>query len=88
MNISQMRHNYAVSVGEPPPLRGPGALVGFGSSQALFGYIRATMPRPFPGTLPDDELWAIVAFLLEANGIDTGSGPVGPDQTIVVQRSD
>lgn len=35
----------------------------------LFDYIRRAMPFPAPGSLNDDEVYALTAFLLHANGI-------------------
>lgn len=39
----------------------------------LFDYIRRTMPPDAPGSLPDTEVYAVVAFLLSENRI-TGPG--------------
>jgi hypothetical protein len=55
-------------VGDPPALRGAGALVAFPNAAALSAYNRATMPRYEPGRLRDDEYLAITAFLLAVNG--------------------
>lgn len=67
MDWSRIRPNNAFSVGEGPALLGrDGAVHRFGSEAALLGYVRTTMPRPFPGTLSDEEYEAIVAFLLAA----------------------
>jgi cytochrome c len=35
----------------------------------VFDYIRRAMPSPAPGSLTDDEVYALVAFLLSANEI-------------------
>lgn len=65
MEHTMMRYNYAFSVGDPPALHGPDTLESFPNGFVLYHYIRATMPRPFPGMLSDDEYLAITAFLLE-----------------------
>ncbi len=36
----------------------------------LFDYIRRTMPPSRPGSLPDDEVYSLVAFMLLQSGID------------------
>ena len=76
MEYELMRPNFAFSVGDPPALRGEGTLAKFSSARTLHAYIQATMPRPFPGQLPGDEVWAITAFLLHANGVDIGDEPL------------
>lgn len=42
----------------------------------LFDYIRRAMPFATPGTLSDDEVYAVVAYLLYQNGIIDGSQPM------------
>lgn len=68
MDHLAMNWRNAFDVGIAPPVIGPGALTGFGSGAALFGYVRATMPRPWPGSLSDEEYLAITAFLAATNG--------------------
>lgn len=72
MNLNQMEHNFAFSVGTPPALTGEASLLNFPHGLALYHYLRATMPRPFPGALTDEEYLAITAFLLHANGVYLG----------------
>ena len=38
-------------------------------STTLFDYVRRAMPYPTPGSLSDDETYAVVAYLLNLNGI-------------------
>jgi hypothetical protein len=72
MSLNQMEHNFAFSVGTPPALAGETTLQNFPHGLALYHYLQATMPRPFPGALTDGEYLAITAFLLEANGVSLG----------------
>lgn len=64
--------NDMFSVGDPPALHPapdrPATLAGTASPEALFTYLRQTMPRYDPGRLTDDEYRALTAFLLEMNG--------------------
>ena len=46
----------------------------------LFDYIRRTMPPDKPGSLTDDKVYALVAYLLAENGI------VPPDTTVDAKR--
>jgi mono/diheme cytochrome c family protein len=58
------RQHDLFDVGDPPALRGEGTMTAFATSDAaLFGYLRATMPRYQPGRLSDAEYEALVAFL-------------------------
>lgn len=56
-----------------PAIIGPGLLDGFGSAQNLHDYLQKGMPWWNPGYLKADEYWQLIAFLLEANGIDLGA---------------
>lgn len=62
------RANDLFDVGNPPALRGPGALSAFGSDAVLLAYTRATMPRYQPGRMPDDDYHHVVAFLRWIDG--------------------
>lgn len=65
MSFDEMmrRQHDLFDVGEAPAVRGPDALTGFGSDEALFAYLRATMPRYQPGRLDDAAYRDLVAFL-------------------------
>jgi hypothetical protein len=65
MSFEEMnaRPHDLFDVGDPPAIRGDGALAGFASDAALFAYTRATMPRYQPGRLGDDDYADVVAFM-------------------------
>lgn len=70
MPLSQMVNDHDMfSIGRPPRLRGEGMSV-TAPPQALFAYVRATMPRYEPGRLSDTDYWKIVAFLTDLNQRD------------------
>lgn len=87
MSFEEMmrRQHDLFDVGEAPPVRGPDALRGFGSDEALFAYLRATMPRYQPGRLDDAAYWDLVAFLrwltpvAPAGSSASGSGTTGSE---------
>lgn len=64
----RLSERNAFSLGQPPALRGEGALARFGTAAALYAYVRSAMPRYDPGALTDAEYLDITAFLLELNG--------------------
>jgi hypothetical protein len=66
------RQHDLFDVGEAPPVRGPAALAGFASDEALFAYLRATMPRYQPGRLDDEAYRDLVAFLRWLNPAPAG----------------
>jgi S-disulfanyl-L-cysteine oxidoreductase SoxD len=39
----------------------------------LFGFEHSKMPATNPGSLPDDTMWTITAFVLQKNGFPSGS---------------
>lgn len=57
----------AFSIGDAPPLHGPVALRAFQDAAALQAFIRAAMPRHVPGTLDDEQSYALTAFILKLN---------------------
>lgn len=52
------------------PLIGPNAgLGGYETARGLFDYVRKVMPADAPGRLTESEYWAVLAYLLEQNGL-------------------
>jgi mono/diheme cytochrome c family protein len=69
MSVLQMEQlGTAFSIGEPPRLSGEGALRSFPTAQALYLYIRATMPRHTPGQLSDEDYLGVTAYVLNLVG--------------------
>jgi len=67
-------------IGLAPAVTGPESrLARFGNAAALYGYVRATMPRPWPGALEEETYLAIVAFLMAANGAQVPAAVTVPD---------
>ena len=64
MDLLAMHSRNAFSVGEAPALVGEGALTAFPNEAALRSYISKTMPRPFPGSLSEQDYADLSAFLL------------------------
>jgi hypothetical protein len=64
---------------QAPMIIGPGALTGYQTATDLFEYLRVKMPWAFPGLFDDPAYWQLTAYLAEANSIDTGGKPLGPD---------
>jgi len=51
----------------PAIISATGGLPPFGTAEQLFEYLRATHPPQHPGYLPDDEYWALTAYLMDQN---------------------
>jgi mono/diheme cytochrome c family protein len=64
----EARQHDLFSIGDPPPLRGAGAIAAVATPEALRAYLQAAMPRYRPGDLSGPEYDALTAFLLEING--------------------
>jgi len=62
-----------------PLIMGTGALTGYKTAQDLFEYMRVKMPWSYPGLFEDDTYWNLTAYLAEANKIDLGGEPLGPE---------
>lgn len=51
----------------------------FPTAAALFTFTRFAMPQDKPASLPEDEYWAVLAFVLASNGFPLGNdGALGP----------
>lgn len=57
------------SLGHPPGLANAAALARFGTAAGLFAYVRATMPRWYPGYLDDEGYLDATAFVLDLAGL-------------------
>jgi mono/diheme cytochrome c family protein len=62
-----------------PLIMGTGALTGYKTAADLFEYLRVKMPWSYPGLFDDKQYWELTAYLLEANKVDLGEDPLGPD---------
>jgi mono/diheme cytochrome c family protein len=64
--------------GVAPPLTAP-RLAAYGTAQSLYSFTRSTMPQDRPGTLSDQEYWAVTAYTLDQEGLLPGETVLGPD---------
>jgi mono/diheme cytochrome c family protein len=65
--------------GNNPPVVGAGVLGSYANAGDLLTYVMDTMPADDPGGLALDEFQDVVAFMLQANGIDLIGKSVTPD---------
>jgi mono/diheme cytochrome c family protein len=71
---------------ETPPLTGRFVANWAGAPlSSLSGYIRRAMPQMAPGTLSAADTAAVVAFLLQRNGVKPGASPL-PDAPGKLER--
>ncbi len=64
----------------PAIISSTGTLPPFATPQQLFEFLRATHPPQHPGLLPDDQYWAITAYLLDQNGRLPAGQVLGPQK--------
>lgn len=78
----QLFNNYCAECHRPdltgamgPALVGDAFLKRWGNRPLgdLFGFEHSKMPAVNPGSVPDSEMWAITAYILEKNGFPAGS---------------
>lgn len=78
-----------VLVGGQGSLAGERPVMTIGSywpyATTLFDYIRRAMPFPAPGSLTDDEVYALTAYLLHANGIVAADTTLDRDRLTAVR---
>jgi mono/diheme cytochrome c family protein len=63
---------------EAPLIIGARALTGFRDGQDLYEYVTDSMPNDNPGSLPADDYWNVLAFLLAQNNLSGPGEPLGP----------
>jgi hypothetical protein len=59
---------FPVPTEVPAIISANGDLPPFGTPQALFTYLKATHPPQNPGWMPDEDYWALTAYLFDQNG--------------------
>jgi mono/diheme cytochrome c family protein len=61
-----------------PPLRGDAFLNKWSNKPLidLFNYSQSKMPPTNPGSVPEDKMWLITAYILQKNGFPAGSSPL------------
>jgi mono/diheme cytochrome c family protein len=63
---------------EAPLVIGARALTGFRDGQDLYEYVVDSMPNDAPGSLPPDDYWSVLAYLLAQNNLSGPGEPLGP----------
>ena len=63
---------------EAPLLVGRRGLSGFRDAQELYEFTADTMPQDQPGSLPAQQYWDVIAWLLAENGLPGPGQPLGP----------
>lgn len=60
------------------PVLDAAALVQYGTALELFAYTRRTMPPAAPGSLPEEQYWAVTAYMLANEDLLPADTLVGP----------
>ncbi|GAC1384105.1 MAG: hypothetical protein NVS4B8_18090 [Herpetosiphon sp.] len=63
-------HGVQLQGGTGPRLKGDDSINGFTSTTQLYDYIHRSMPLYAPGSLNDQEVYSLIAFLLDQNGLN------------------
>ncbi|MGI8929411.1 MAG: c-type cytochrome [Candidatus Limnocylindrales bacterium] len=50
-----------------------------GTAQGLYDYVSEAMPFDAPGSLPEQEYWDILAWILDQNDLLSGGTELGPE---------
>jgi len=78
-NYCAQCHRPDLTGAEGPALVGGAFLKKWGNKPLsdLFNFEHANMPATNPGSLPDDTMWSITAYILQKNGFAAGSTSLG-----------
>ena len=74
-----------VGAGAIPPDPTGARKVPIRTAQDLFAFVKSDMPPIAPGSLDDDQYWAVVTYLAKANGADLHGQAVGPKNAGSIQ---
>jgi mono/diheme cytochrome c family protein len=74
-NYCAQCHRPDLTGAEGPALVGDAFLKQWSNKplEGLFSFEHSNMPATNPGSLPDDTMWTITAFILQKNGFPAGS---------------
>lgn len=71
-----------------PALVGEGVLGGFSTAADVVDFVAENMPGDDPGSLGSQEVLAVVAFALMANGVEPGSDPLTHESAAEIPLGD
>lgn len=81
-------HGASGQGGDGPRLIGtPNGLAGYQTAQRLFEYTSAEMPLDTPGSLKSEEVWDVLAFILDSNRLLPPDTVLGPDNAANIRLS-
>src|SRR5579864_6268304 len=85
-NCASCHANSLAGTGEAPALAGTGFIASWSrrTTQELYNEIRLAMPPDSPNSLSPETYVAITAFLLKANGAQSGTSPLAPETTVTI----
>lgn len=78
-NLADAGEYICASRGSAPPLVGQGFLQRWHTVGDLYSRVKGSMPADHKDSLPANTNLAIVAYLLQANGLPVGSAPLSED---------
>lgn len=65
----------------------PNGLAGFQTAQKLFEFASAEMPHDNPGSLKPEEIWDVLAFILDGNRLLPPDTILGPENAANIRLS-
>ena len=81
-------HGASGQGGDGPRLIGtPNGLAGYQTAQKLFEFTSAEMPFDNPGSLKPEEIWDVLAFILDGNRLLPPDAILGPDNAANIRLS-
>lgn len=63
-----------------------GDALAFHDPEELYSYLLTTHPPQHPGYLPEEEYWAMTAFVLAENGLISQESEIGPNLGITTEK--
>lgn len=74
----------AAALPRDPPAGSKGRTAKLATLLDLFGFVKAEMPPLAPGSLADEDAWAVVAHVAHENGADWGPNDLGPKNAAAI----
>ena len=85
-NVCAKCHGPDSTDPDAPLFLTPGSLKSFPHAAAAFEYARDSMPSDTPGSLPEQDYWDVLAYILHQQGLDHDV-ELGPDTAGAIPTS-
>ena len=86
-NVCSTCHGPDSTNNDAPLLLNPGTLVNYPNALEAVLYAKDNMPDDNPGSLPEQDYWDAMAFILTKQGLSNTDQPLNPDTAAAIKTN-